>query len=355
MSSLNVFFTIVNTILPTFFFFVDGGWGSWGPYSPCSAVCGSQSNGFRYAQRYCTNPAPQYNGRDCTGDKYKYIPCSPTCSCNAHYIIVKQKKIYIYKFIHHLFLLDIFVLFTFYNPQLTERGQSGAAGNTVLLRVEAIRIRNCDNPPKATIFGKDCEGDRQQQQTCNTQHCPNTVLWSKEYGNDQMIHKAFCECIIFLAIKFLLLFSMSSKVLVKCLERIFYYQCLKKTLVSFIFVLLFIDGGWTSWSVYSPCTQTCGTGSKSRTRTCSSPPPRYNGKVCSGASLETATCNTNHCPGIFFPWTLCYNSFHEEQCLDREHVLIPSPEYGGALCIGFASETMQCNAQNCPIDGNWGE
>ncbi|KAJ8320120.1 hypothetical protein KUTeg_001707 [Tegillarca granosa] len=43
-----------------------------------------------------------------------------------------------------------------------------------------IRVRNCDNPPKATIFGKDCEGDRQQQQTCNTQHCPMITAFQKQ-------------------------------------------------------------------------------------------------------------------------------------------------------------------------------
>lgn len=156
-----------------------------------------------------------------------------------------------------------------------------------------IRIRNCDNPPKATIFGKDCEGDRQQQQTCNTQHCP-------------------------------------------------------------------IDGGWTPWSIYSPCTKTCGTGSKSRTRTCSSPPPQYNGKVCSGASLETATCNTNHCPvdggwSAFSAYSPCTKTCGGGTMFRQRTCTNPSPEYGGALCIGFASETTQCNAQNCPIDGNWGE
>ncbi|KAJ8320121.1 hypothetical protein KUTeg_001708 [Tegillarca granosa] len=118
-------------------------------------------------------------------------------------------------------------------------------------------------------------------------------------------------------------------------------------------ISILVDGGWTPWSIYSPCTKTCGTGSKSRTRTCSSPPPQYNGKDCSGALLETATCNTNHCPvdggwSAFSAYSPCTKTCGGGTMFRQRTCTNPSPVYGGALCIGTASETTQCNAQNCP-------
>ena len=74
-----------------------------------------------------------------------------------------------------------------------------------------------------------------------------------------------------------------------------------------------VDGGWgswTSWGTGNRCSADCRTeGSsaptltRSRSRMCSNPSPRCNGKSCSGSSLQSnrQTCNTQHCPG---EWTM---------------------------------------------------
>ena len=59
-------------------------------------------------------------------------------------------------------------------------------------------------------------------------------------------------------------------------------------------------GGWSAWSAYSACNLSCGTGSKSRTRSCTNPAPSNGGADCSGDSTETADCNTDPCPGKIF-------------------------------------------------------
>ena len=58
-----------------------------------------------------------------------------------------------------------------------------------------------------------------------------------------------------------------------------------------------VDGGWTDYGDWEPCTKSCGTGEKVRTRTCTKPTPANGGKNCEGKSQEKTTCNTAPCPG----------------------------------------------------------
>ena len=60
-------------------------------------------------------------------------------------------------------------------------------------------------------------------------------------------------------------------------------------------------GGYTQWSLWGVCSKSCGTGTKSRTRSCTNPTPVNGGKTCVqqnlGAATENLNCNTNICPG----------------------------------------------------------
>lgn len=57
-----------------------------------------------------------------------------------------------------------------------------------------------------------------------------------------------------------------------------------------------IDGGWSKWSLWRPCTQQCGGGFRIRVRSCDSPAPKYGGAQCRGSYYETSSCNTHRCP-----------------------------------------------------------
>ena len=59
-----------------------------------------------------------------------------------------------------------------------------------------------------------------------------------------------------------------------------------------------IDGGYSDWSCWSDCSQSCGGGSKMRTRECTNPSPQGKGKDCSGLgeAQETHACNNFVCP-----------------------------------------------------------
>ncbi|XP_078728437.1 A disintegrin and metalloproteinase with thrombospondin motifs 9-like isoform X1 [Lampetra fluviatilis] len=52
---------------------VDGEWGSWGPFGPCSRSCGG---GIRQAARECSHPEPKNGGRYCVGRRLRFRSCS---------------------------------------------------------------------------------------------------------------------------------------------------------------------------------------------------------------------------------------------------------------------------------------
>lgn len=74
-----------------------------------------------------------------------------------------------------------------------------------------------------------------------------------------------------------------------------------------------IDGGWSDYTSYGPCSATyeiknkklgkrtissrCGNGTHVRTRNCNNPYPQYGGSQCVGDSKQVETCASNvTCP-----------------------------------------------------------
>ncbi|KAJ7394272.1 hypothetical protein OS493_000074 [Desmophyllum pertusum] len=57
-----------------------------------------------------------------------------------------------------------------------------------------------------------------------------------------------------------------------------------------------MDGVFSAWSDWSPCSRSCGGGQRKRTRSCSNPRPSKCGKPCFGNTEESVDCNTHSCP-----------------------------------------------------------
>ncbi|XP_071136605.1 sushi, von Willebrand factor type A, EGF and pentraxin domain-containing protein 1-like [Mytilus edulis] len=57
-----------------------------------------------------------------------------------------------------------------------------------------------------------------------------------------------------------------------------------------------VNGGWTDWSEWLPCSTSCGGGDQNRYRYCSNPVPGLGGHICVGKSMEKKVCNTMTCP-----------------------------------------------------------
>eukprot|EP00794_Sanderia_malayensis_P004421 gene4421-5011_t len=56
-----------------------------------------------------------------------------------------------------------------------------------------------------------------------------------------------------------------------------------------------VDGHWGRWSAWSPCSVTCGQGTRSRKRRCTDPVPKHGGKQCQGRNVGTAVCLKRQC------------------------------------------------------------
>ena len=68
-----------------------------------------------------------------------------------------------------------------------------------------------------------------------------------------------------------------------------------------------VDGSWTSWSRWAYCSTTCGPGDRTRSRTCTAPSPQNGGLPCNGPSHQTSECTISLarvCPPVDGGWSL---------------------------------------------------
>ncbi|XP_072186520.1 SCO-spondin [Excalfactoria chinensis] len=56
-----------------------------------------------------------------------------------------------------------------------------------------------------------------------------------------------------------------------------------------------VPGAWAAWGVWSSCDAECGGGMRTRTRSCSDPPPKNGGQPCVGEDLQSQSCNLQPC------------------------------------------------------------
>ncbi|XP_062511536.1 neurotrypsin-like isoform X2 [Corticium candelabrum] len=121
-----------------------------------------------------------------------------------------------------------------------------------------------------------------------------------------------------------------------------------------------INGGWSQWSRWSTCTETCGGGFKSRTRLCNSPIPQNGGARCVGKSEKKKKCGRRPCrQRIWTPWTdwsicsaTCGNGtrIRERFCTDSQNCRDTRKEYG--LCDLPPCVVNMCDKGPCQNGGS---
>ncbi|XP_078378151.1 SCO-spondin-like isoform X3 [Oculina patagonica] len=233
---------------------VDGNWTAWGDWGQCSVTC---AGGTQSRSRTCTNPPPQYGGQECDGESKDIRPC------NEHPCPIDGK----------------WTKWRAWEPCSVTCG-----GGTQMSR------RSCTNPAPA-FGGADCEGDSVRSRSCNENGCP-------------------------------------------------------------------VDGNWTAWGDWDLCSVTCAGGTQSRSRTCTNPPPQYGGQECTGKSKDVRSCNEVSCPidGKWTKWEAwepCSVSCGGGTQMSRRSCTDPVPAFGGADCEGDSVRSRSCNERGCPVDGNW--
>ncbi|XP_071783895.2 hemicentin-1 [Centroberyx gerrardi] len=58
-----------------------------------------------------------------------------------------------------------------------------------------------------------------------------------------------------------------------------------------------INGGYSNWEEWGPCSSTCGQGFQERIRLCNNPEPANGGRSCDGPSIDSRKCHAGLCPG----------------------------------------------------------
>lgn len=59
------------------------------------------------------------------------------------------------------------------------------------------------------------------------------------------------------------------------------------------------EGGWSEWSEWTECSRQCGGGRQQKTRTCDG----YRSSDCDGPNMMERVCNLQSCKGVWGCWT----------------------------------------------------
>ncbi|KAL9981056.1 hypothetical protein ACROYT_G009713 [Oculina patagonica] len=124
---------------------------------------------------------------------------------------------------------------------------------------------------------------------------------------------------------------------------------------------LTVDGGYSDWSAWGSCDRSCGGGAQVRTRICNKPIPSGGGKMCHslGPAIQVRRCNRHGCPvdGGYSPWSAfgpCSKTCGSGGFQRRMRTCTnPAPMNGGKPCFGRPVETRACSTRSCPVDGGY--
>ncbi|XP_067679122.1 A disintegrin and metalloproteinase with thrombospondin motifs adt-1-like isoform X3 [Haliotis asinina] len=203
------------------------------------------------------------------------------------------------------------------------------------------RTRACNHPP-ALHGGKDCVGEAVQTKPCTLDMCPVDGVWET--------WAAWSECSTSC--------GMGSQWRERTCHGPFYHgkecQGERRQTQECKIRECPVDGVWNGWETWGDCSNICGGGMRSRTRTCEG--PFFQGAPCPGEASHTEECNTFECPvdGSWLPWhdwrdcsVTCGGGLQirKRDCL--------KPKFGGSNCEGESQQTRQCSTQECPVDAYW--
>ncbi|XP_056407686.1 SCO-spondin-like [Hyla sarda] len=354
---------------------LDGDWGPWSSWSSCSVSCGE---GNQTRSRQCDRPAPQNGGRDCVGDDEQKRPCQgPRCP-----------------------EVEPWSEWSLWSPCSMTCGGG-----------EQIRVRECQH--------HECKGKAIQSRMCNNQvcldiGCPVDRLY-RECGKEDScpyscahltqqvecfpddceegchcplgtyFHNGSCvtDCPcpvtedVLHGLRSLSPDHLPGRQEVRAGDELLpgaeiHVGCSSCTCVSGLLNCTFsscpVDGGFTQWTPWSPCSVTCGgLGNMTRSRDCADPVPANGGRDCEGPRVDIKYCQTVECGDVIEPtmetsieptasgtgkelgswtqWTPCSKS-----CSDTRYPAVKTRSRfcpSGGNCTGEMFQETICNLPQC--------
>ncbi|XP_072109570.1 semaphorin-5A isoform X1 [Mobula birostris] len=307
----------------------NGGWTPWTLWSPCSTSCGI---GFQVRQRSCSNPTPRHGGRVCVGQNREERYCNEHLHCPPH---------------------------TFWTPWGPWERCTAQCGGGV-----QARRRTCQN-------GDDCPGCNVEYQLCNTNLCPElkkTTPWtpwtpvniSDNGGHYEQRFRYTCKArladpnLLDVGRQRIEMRYCSSDGSTGCSAGGFSGSILRYGRFS----VYTVNGAWSAWLPWTQCSRDCSRGIRSRKRLCNNPEPRNGGIPCLGQSVEYQECNIMPCPvdggwSCWSSWSKCSVTCGGGHYMRTRSCNNPAPAYGGDICLGLHTEEALCNTHPCP--DNWSE
>jgi len=286
---------------------IDGGWGLWKTWDPCSVTCGG---GTKERDRECSLPMAEHGGLECPGNTTQVRPCAFNgCPQDGAWSAWRN-----------------------YGPC------SVTCGGGI---EESTRI--C-NEPLPLHGGVVCLGDAARTQVCATGDCPIDGFWSpwtnwgdctETCGEGTQTRDRLCDN------------PVESLGGAPCPEEADQTRTCNVKLCP-------IDGIISEWTQWGDCGLTCGTGSEFRYRSCTNPVPEHGGETCADTTMEERDCNTFDCPidgkfSVWTTWTACTVTCGGGTSDRTRACDSPSMDHNGRDCdpLDPVSDQRTCNVQQC--------
>ncbi|XP_058879421.1 SCO-spondin [Acipenser ruthenus] len=279
---------------------VHGSWSLWGPWSPCDGC-----EGVSVRTRECNSPPARFGGLPCHGEVrqsrgchdnetvcsecgggLEEFPCGKPCprSCSD-----------------------------FHSDTVCEdsgecQPSCGCPGQQVLQDGECVSPSQCRCKYQNNTTGMPETGN-------GTWVWPGSTLW--EYSEPgETIHTACQNC-----------------------------TCDSGHLHCKADPACRLDGSWSPWGAWSPCSESCGDGTQYRFRECSNPAPQNGGRGCPGEAEQQRDCNSLPCGDAspwweWSPWMECTVT-----CGGGEQIRTRSCRFPD--CPGLSQQSKTCNTQVC--------
>ncbi|WAR09785.1 HMCN1-like protein, partial [Mya arenaria] len=108
-----------------------------------------------------------------------------------------------------------------------------------------------------------------------------------------------------------------------------------------------VDGAWSVWTSWSPCSVTCDSGLSHRNRACNNPPPSPHGSPCNGTAADWKICKSQPCKSL-------HVAFNAHTLNTRENLL---PEAPFKFLVVILNEGNSYNKSSgfftCPVAGEY--